>query len=77
MSPDYPNTASGDVDCWGLTHVQAARYHARLSRMYADQATLFAELAVKYARQGERVALYGGGLVLLWVIVGVIGMVIW
>jgi precorrin-3B methylase len=57
----------------GLTPAQAARYHARLSRMYADQATHFADLAVMYARRGERVALIGGGLVLLFAIFGVIG----
>jgi hypothetical protein len=73
---EYPNTARGDAAHWGLTPAQAARYHARLSRMYADQATHFADLAVMYARRGERVALIGGGLVLLFAILGVIGAVI-
>jgi len=49
----YPNTARGDVACWGLTSVQAARYHARLSRMHADTSTRFADLAAHYGRRSR------------------------
>src|SRR5205814_306427 len=72
----HPNTACGDVAYWELTPAQAVGYHARLSRMYADQATHFAALSTKYARQAEQVTLYGGGLMLLFAIIGVIGAVL-
>jgi hypothetical protein len=62
---EHPDTTRGDVAYWGLTHAQAARYHARISRMYADGAT-------RYARKAERVTLYGGGIVLVLAIAAVI-----
>jgi hypothetical protein len=61
---DYPNTARGDVDFWGLTHVQAARYHARLSRMHADACGRFADLATMHARKAEIAARIGVGFAL-------------
>jgi hypothetical protein len=57
---EYLNDASGDIDYWGLTHVQAAHHHARLSRMYADRATRYADNAVRYAHRaviGNRVVM--------------------
>lgn len=48
---EHPNTARGDVAYWGLTHVQAAHYHARISRMYANRAAHFRDLAVAYAQK--------------------------
>jgi hypothetical protein len=68
VSPEYANTSTGDVDCWGLSASQAARYHDRLSRMHAGHAARFAALAVKYSRQTDRIALIGGGIALLFVL---------
>lgn len=43
MTQDAPDTSRGDVAYWQLDHVQAARYHSRLSAMYALQSRRFAD----------------------------------
>ncbi len=55
---EHPNNTRGDVAYWGLTHAQAAHHHARIARMYADQ-------AVRYTRRaaiGNRIAMVLAGL---------------
>lgn len=73
---DYPNDSWGDVDYWGLTPVQATRYHARLACMHADASVRFAELAVHYARQGQRFSGVAIALGVLSILVLAVGRVI-
>ena len=54
----YPNTPEGDIAQWGLTHVQASRYRARLTRMYAE----YLRDPVVEITLLRRVAIYGAVL---------------
>lgn len=72
---EYPNNARGDAAYWGLTYVQAAGYHARLSRMYADRAARFRDLSVAYARKSiiaSRISLTLAVIAVTLVIVGAV-----
>jgi len=51
---EEPNTSHGDIRYFGLTHAQAASYHARLSGMWAASSRRFADLAVKHANAAVR-----------------------
>ncbi|GIF08694.1 hypothetical protein [Actinoplanes siamensis] len=66
----YPNDSRGDVQAWGLTHVQAARYHARLGTYHARQARHYADKAVRSAKVPGIVGV--AALVLLLLLIGVL-----
>lgn len=50
---EHPDTSRGDVAYWQLTPAQAARYHSRLSTMYATRARKFADRAIAESRKAE------------------------
>jgi hypothetical protein len=53
---EYPNTASGDIQAWGLTWHQALRYQMRLADYYARRARHFSDLSTMYAVRSAREA---------------------
>lgn len=57
---------------WGLTHAQAAHYHARLSRYFAREFQRYADLSTKYAMQADRLGRISLALMLLAVVVGLL-----
>lgn len=71
----HPNTSRGDVAYWGLTHAQAAGYHARLSQMYADRTERLAAGAVRQTRRatiGNRVVMALAGIAIILAVVSLV-----
>ncbi|GIF14814.1 hypothetical protein [Actinoplanes teichomyceticus] len=70
---EFPNDSRGDVQVWGLTHAQAARYHARLGTFWARRARRQADSAMRATKIAAVLLVPLTALLLLLLVAAAVG----